>query len=318
MNSKTRDQPTSPRSFHVEHTSRETLSQCPRCRATKLVDWAVLRDHSITQEEFHVMDCAACGFRFTNPRPAQNEHARYYQSDDYISHSNADRSLRDKLYHLARRWGLRRKFRIINRLQPQGKVLDIGCGTGEFLAYLMSRGYLVQGVEPNLKAREQVIANHGISALPALELVAAHEQFQVVTLWHVLEHVPDLHTTFKRLFALLADRGLLIIAVPDRGSWDAEHYGPNWAAWDVPRHVSHFRAEDVRDLLRQHGFELQTIRSMPLDALYISILSEGYHGTSKPWALVKGIMLGLWSNLQSTLSNRPTSSSLYVARKVEP
>lgn len=318
MNSTTISSPDTGGSFHVEHASLERLANCPRCGGATFVPWAIVRDHSITNEDFHVVDCAACGFRCTNPRPTQNESGRYYQSDAYISHSNTASGFQDKLYQLARSWGLRRKYRIIHSLQPHGKVLDVGCGTGEFLAHLMSRGYLVQGVEPNLKAREQVIANHGISALPALELVAAQEQFQVVTLWHVLEHLPDLRNTFKRLFALLADRGLLVIAVPDRGSWDAEHYGADWAAWDVPRHFSHFRQEDVRVLLQEHGFELLATRRMWMDALYIAVLSETYRGASKPWALLKGVLLGSWSNVRSALSGRPTSSSLYIARKVEP
>lgn len=305
-------------SFHVEHARLERLSNCPRCGGNSFVPWALVRDHSITHEDFNLVDCTTCGFRSTNPRPTQGDVGRYYQSDTYISHSNATASLQDRLYQLARRWALRRKYKTIRGLQPHGKVLDVGCGTGELLAYLMGRGYLVQGVEPNLKAREQVIANYGISALPALDLVAAHEQFQVVTLWHVLEHLPDLRATFKRLFALMADRGLLIIAVPDRGSWDAEHYGVDWAAWDVPRHFSHFRQEDVRVLLREHGFELVSTRRMWMDALYISTLSEGYRGATKSWALLKGVALGSWSNLQSAVSGRPTSSSMYIARKVEP
>lgn len=318
MNPTPPSSPHSGGSFHVEHASQETLIDCPRCGGTSFVPWATVRDHSITKEDFQVVDCATCGFRSTNPRPTQNAAGRYYQGDAYISHSNTNSSLQDKLYHLARRWGLRRKYGIIHSLQPNGKVLDVGCGTGEFLAYLMSRGYLVQGVEPSLKAREQVIANHSIAVLPALDMVAAHEQFQVVTLWHVLEHLPDLRSTFKRLFSLLADRGSLIIAVPDRGSWDAEHYGTDWAAWDVPRHLSHFRQEDVHLLLREHGFELIATRRMWMDAPYICTLSESYRGATKPWALLKGILLGSWSNVLSALSGQPTSSSLYIARKAEP
>ena len=318
MISETSSSPPPGQSFHVEHTSLEHLSNCPRCHATGFVPWALVRDHSITHEVFHVVDCTACGFRSTNPRPIQNDTGKYYQSDSYISHSNTAATLQDKLYHFARRWGLGRKYRIIHRLHPHGKVLDVGCGTGEFLAHLMSRGYVVQGVEPNLKAREQVIANHGISVLPTLELITAHEQFHLVTLWHVLEHLPDLRSTFKRIFALLEDRGFLLIAVPDRDSWDAEYYGAEWAAWDVPRHFSHFRREDVVVLLREHGFELVGIRRMWMDALYISVLSETYRGASRPWALIKGVLIGSWSNLQSVFSSRPTSSSLYIAKRAEP
>ncbi len=243
---------------------------------------------------------------------------RYYLAENYISHSNTAASIHDKLYQFARRYGLRKKYRHIHRLQPHGRVLDVGCGTGEFLAHLKSRGYLVQGVEPSLKAREQVIANFSIQVVPTLDLVPAQEQFQVVTLWHVLEHLPDIRTTLKRIFALLADGGLFVIAVPDRESWDAEYYGAHWAAWDVPRHFTHFRQEDIHAMLQEHGFELLQTRHLWIDALYISMLSETYRGSSKPWALVMGVVIGLWSNLQSMLGGRPTSSSLYIARKNEP
>lgn len=302
----------------MEHANLEHLAACPICGAPPTLPGSPIRDYSISQELFHLVDCASCGFRFTNPRPYQGGLEKYYNSPSYISHSNTKTSLQDKLYRIARRIGLRQKFKLIKVQQPFGRVLDVGCGTGEFLSYLLGRGYLVSGVEPNLHAREQAIANYSISVVPALEQVAGTENFQVVTLWHVLEHVPDLRATFKRLFALLADHGLLVIAVPDRESWDASYYRDKWAAWDVPRHFSHFRKKDAERLLHEHGFELITVRRMWMDALYISMLSEAYRGTSKPVALLKGALIGSWSNLVSAFTGRPTSSSLFIARKGKP
>lgn len=262
------------------------------------------------------MDCRGCGLRFTNPRPHKNALDRYYQGDDYISHGTSGTSLQSRLYLAARKWALGRKYALIQRYQTNGKVLDVGCGTGDFLSYLMSRGYLAQGVEPSLRAREQAIAQHGLNVVPAIEQVPAREQFQVLTMWHVLEHVPDLHATFKKLFALLAERGLLVIAVPDRESWDTGYYGPYWAAWDVPRHLSHFRRADVHALLSEHGFELVATRRMWLDAFYIALLSEQYKGASKGMAFAKALLIGGWSNLMSLFSGRPTSSTLYIARRI--
>lgn len=213
---------------------------------------------------------------------------------------------------------MRRKYRAVHSLHPHGRVLDIGCGTGSFLGYLMSRGYLVTGVEPNLRAREQAIAEHAIAVLPAMEQVPRLEQFQVITLWHVLEHLPDLRGTLKRIYSQLADQGALVIAVPDRGSWDASYYGADWAAWDVPRHFYHFTRSDVHALLTEHGFEMVATKRMWMDALYISILSEGYRGSSRTASLIKGLAIGTWSNAVSLLTGRPTSSSLYLAKKVEP
>lgn len=304
------------RSFHVEQYPLEQLFACPLCGHPALQKVAVVRDHSISKENFELTDCASCGFRITNPRPSQNDLGGYYQSDTYISHGTSDHTLQSRLYLLARKWALRQKLALIQRYQSNGRVLDVGCGTGEFLAYLMSRGYLVQGVEPSLRAREQAIAQHGLSVVPTIEQLPAQEQFQVLTMWHVLEHVPAPRATFKRLFALLAERGLLVIAVPDRGAWDSAHYGPYWAAWDVPRHLSHFRRIDVHTMLSEHGFELVATKRMWLDAFYIAMLSEQYRGSSKPMSLAKALPIGIWSNLLSLFSGRPTSSTLYVARKI--
>lgn len=302
----------------MEHTSVETLQSCPICGSSISTLWDTVTDHSISQESFQLVDCTDCGFRYTNPRPQQSELGSYYESDDYISHSNSSRTVQDKLYQLARRRALKMKFNIIHRIQPNGRVLDIGCGTGEFLGYLMSRGYLVSGVEPSVRARESSIAEHAIDVLPSLNAVPVLEQFQVITMWHVLEHVPDLRGTFKRLFSLLAKGGLLVIAVPDRGSWDSDHYGSEWAAWDVPRHLSHFRQRDIHTLLKEHGFHHIGTKRMWMDACYIAMLSERYRGHSGPISLIKGIIIGTWSNLQSIFTKRPTSSSLYISRKAKP
>jgi SAM-dependent methyltransferase len=301
----------------VEHTALESLPRCPLCGSEHRRPYATIPDHSITKERFTVVDCAQCGFRFTDPRPTQSEVGAYYQGGSYISHSNEARSLQDRIYLAARHWSMSRKYALIKAYFPNGRVLDIGCGTGQFLAYLMSRGYLVQGVEPSTEARQQAIADHSFPVVPQLEQVAAQENIQVITMWHVLEHVPDLRATFKRLHSLMADRGLLLIAVPDRGSWDAEHYGTYWAAWDVPRHFSHFRQQDVRILLREHGFTLVRMQRMWLDAYYIALLSERYKGHGSVIAFAKALVIGTVSNLLSLLSDRPASSTLYVARKAE-
>lgn len=296
---------------------RESLPHCPICRSTSFRPGVTIKDHSITQESFQVVACASCGFTFTNPRPFADELDRYYESDDYISHSNRSTGLKEQLYQLARRRAIKGKHNLIAHYHPNGRVLDIGCGTGQFLAYLASRGYLVQGVEPSTTAREHAIREHALGVVPALTAITPQENFQVVTMWHVLEHIPDLRATFKRLYALLAKGGLLVIAVPDRESWDAHHYGTDWAAWDVPRHLSHFRRDDLRTLLHEHGFELLEIRPMWLDAYYIALLSEGYRGRSALLAYPLAVLKGSWSNLLALLGSRPTSSSLYVARKVE-
>lgn len=301
----------------MEHNALEHLKNCPLCSSEEQAHALNVVDFSVTKENFDLVDCLACGFRFTNPRPEANNLDKYYQSEYYISHSNASKSLQDRLYQLARRFTMRGKYRLLKGYQPNGKVLDIGCGTGQFLAHLMSRGYSAQGIEPSLNTREGVIANYSIPVVPSIEDLPHQEQFNVITMWHVLEHIPDLRSHFKKLFALMAEKGILIIAVPDRSSWDARHYGSNWAAWDVPRHLSHFSQKDVHVLLHEHGFTLIETKHMWMDAYYIAMLSEQYKGLGKLSSLIKGITIGMWSNSVSLVTGMPTSSSLYIARKTK-
>jgi len=277
----------------------------------------VATDHTVSQEAFTIAECPQCQAWFTSPRPDEKSIGAYYASDKYISHTNAGLSLQDRLYQLVRRRALRNKRKLIAHYRSGGKLLDVGCGTGQFLGHMKAHGYLVTGMEPDTGARQNAIADHAIEVLPSISGTVSEERFQVVTMWHVLEHVPDLRATFKRLYALLAVGGLLVIAVPDRESWDAEHYGTDWAAWDVPRHLSHFRRKDLRTLFHEHGFELVEIRRMWLDAYYIALLSEGYRGRSSLLAFPLAVFKGTWSNLQALVGIRPTSSSLYIARKAE-
>lgn len=302
-------------SFHVEHTTMERLERCLLCGSIDLVNAATVEDHSISKENFNVCECGSCGYRFTNPRPNQELLPRYYESESYISHSNTSKSLRDKLYQVARKWSLAKKSATIGSYVPSASVLDIGCGTGDFLASLQTKGYHVMGIEPNATARHQATQLHQLVVLPSLDAVSSLEQFQVLTMWHVLEHMPDPRQTIKRAFALLQQGGYLFIAVPIRNSWDAQHYGSGWAALDVPRHLSHFRDNDVRRILADQGFQMVGERKMWLDAFYIAMLSEQYKGRGPFVALLLGTLLGLWSNIQSVLSGRPTSSILFIAKK---
>jgi 2-polyprenyl-3-methyl-5-hydroxy-6-metoxy-1,4-benzoquinol methylase len=210
------------------------------------------------------------------------------------------------------------KRKLISKYRPNGRLLDVGCGTGQFMGHMKAHGYLVTGVEPDTGARGQAIADHAAEVLPSLDLIPSSEQFHVVSMWHVLEHVPDLRRTLKKLYSAMADRGFLFIAVPDRESWDATHYGSDWAALDVPRHLNHLRRQDLKRLFEEHGFALKEVRPMWFDAPYISMLTERHRGAGPLGALIKGTLVGTWSNLLALTSDRPTSSSLYIAQKQEP
>lgn len=292
----------------------ENVPNCPVCGSGSHAIALQATDHTVSKESFTICACAACGFHFTSPRPEQSTIGRYYLSDQYISHAAKASGIRDHIYRAVRQRTLRAKHALIAKYHASGTVLDVGCGTGDFLAYLHAQGYSTQGVEVSPDAR--AIAQTKTTAIaPDLDSVPSHNQFNVVTLWHVLEHVADPATTLRHLHALCSPGALLVIAVPDRESWDCNHYGPQWAAWDVPRHLSHFRRQDIRTLLQQAEFDLVEIRRMWWDAPYVAMLSEQYNGANPFMVLLKGATVGMWSNLMAFASGLPTSSSLYIAQK---
>lgn len=295
----------------------ETVLHCPICGSKTSTLALSAADYTVSRETFSIRACDSCGFQFTSPRPEQDSIGKYYISEDYISHVAKATSLKDRIYHQVRRRAIQGKHRLIQKYHTSGNVLDVGCGTGDFLSYLKQKGYAVQGVEVSERARSLAEAK-GIPVAEEMKHVPAEAQFKVITLWHVLEHMADPKQTLSQLYERCTADALLVIAVPDRSSWDCEHYGAQWAAWDVPRHLLHFRREDMQRLLDNSGFELIQARSMWFDAPYVSMLSEQYRGAGPVVALVKGAFVGLWSNLIALASRRPTSSSLYLVQKRKP
>ena len=294
----------------------ETVEICPVCRSTTSTVALTATDHTVSQEYFDIRKCDGCGFHFTSPRPEQNSIGKYYLSENYISHVAKATSLKDRIYHRVRRRAIRHKHKLISGYHSSGAVLDVGCGTGDFLAFLQEKGYSAAGVEVSPNARTLAEAK-GLKVADKLNDIPAQAQFQVITLWHVLEHVPDPRHTLEQLYARCTEDALLVIAVPDHDSWDCKHYGVKWAAWDVPRHLSHFRRADMKRLLQETGFEPIATKHMWFDAPYVSMLSEQYRGAGPEGSLLKGALFGLWSNVVAWTFGRPTSSSLYLARRAK-
>lgn len=292
----------------------ETIMLCPICNDPDASIHLNVEDHTVSHERFSIRQCGACGFQFTSPRPAQDRIGSYYFSDSYISHAEKASGIKDHIYHWVRKMAIRSKCRMIQQHHYSGNALDVGCGTGDFLAYLNQKGFVAQGVEVSSAAREAARAKE-VPVSPALADVDPNTAFDVITLWHVLEHVPDPRTTLKDLFKRCSKGGLIVIAVPDNESWDCQHYGPLWAAWDVPRHLSHFRRKDIHRLLKEVGYSLVETKPMWFDAPYVCMLSEQYRGAGHFAAFLKGAAVGLWSNLAAMGSKHPTSSSLFLAIK---
>lgn len=290
--------------------------ECPVCGNHRFKMVFTVKDHFVTHEEFPIHACIRCGMMITSSLPGQAEFGRYYKSEDYISHSDTRQGLVNKAYHAVREIMLNIKLRTIRKVSQKktGTLLDIGTGTGYFLNHMKNNGWKVSGTERDESARKFALERWGIDVRSDEELFTFEPySFDVITLWHVMEHLPSIEQHWKILSKLLKPDGVLIIALPNAGSFDAHHYGKYWAAWDVPRHLWHFAPDHISELGQKHGFRLTRLKRMPFDSFYISIMSEKYKGSSMP--LFKGIFWGKISWLSSIINPRKCSSLIYIFKK---
>ncbi len=257
-----------------------------------------------------------CGFAFTQDHPEEDALGHYYDSDDYISHSDTSKGLVNKIYKIVRSRMLNKKRSIVmkeTRLET-GSLLDIGSGTGHFASSMKDAGWSVRGIEINRKAREAATVNFGLEIIsPEEKSTLEPASFDCITLWHVLEHFTDLYGYIKEINRLLRSGGTCIIALPNISSSDAQHYGKYWAAFDVPRHLWHFNPDVFGFLFEGRGFRLVNIRPLPFDVFYISILSERYKGSSP--AFVTGMIKGAYFAVKALFNIRKSSSLIYVLKK---
>lgn len=288
------------------------ITQCPLCNGTTFIPYLQTTDYSVSHETFSLVQCTSCKFVITSPVP--EDLGKYYASDVYISHANKTNSLTDILYKIARKSTVQWKVNLIEYYRnSEGKsLLDYGCGTGYFLREAQQRGWKISGVEPADQPRESAQQRTRTSIVKNLEQLP-DTTFDVITLWHVLEHIPDLHIVLTKLLARLSSKGTLLIAVPNHASADAKHYGKFWAAYDTPRHLWHFTRNDMIALLGKHAVTVRDVLPMKLDALYVSMLSERYKQSSGP-ALIKGIWQGIRSNLKAQ-ADKEYSSLIYIATR---
>lgn len=293
-----------------------THKNCPLCNGSDIGKRFACKDFFATGEVFDVYECHGCGFVFTQNIPDEKEIGRYYESQSYISHSNTKKGLFNKAYHLVRAIMLQRKVNLMENLTllKNGKILDYGAGTGYFARAMEKRGWDVTAIEKSPKARELSKREFGFEmhAEDYLEKIADKE-FDIVTLWHVMEHIQDLDGFWDELYRIIDDTGIAVIALPNCKSHDAKRYRENWAAYDVPRHLWHFTPMTVMRWGEKHGFILERRITMPFDGFYISMLSERYKGSSL--AGIKGLWTGFMGWLATGTRREASSSIIYVFRK---
>ena len=289
----------------------QNLTTCPVCggeSSKKVMDCI---DYTVSRETFSIVQCIKCGFKYTNPRPDDKEIGKYYESEEYVSHSNSKKGLINTVYHWVRNYSLRKKVELINSQSKKGNLLDIGCGTGEFLSTAVANGWKGQGIEPNDKARNQAISNHKLNVLPESGIASLqNNNFDVITMWHVLEHVHTLNERVLEIYSLLKPGGKAIIAVPNCTSYDASVYGKEWAAYDVPRHLYHFTPETMKALFRKHKMDFVQSYPMKFDSFYVSMLTE--KNVHKQNRLLPAFLNGFKSNLKTKNDAEKYSSVIYV------
>lgn len=288
-----------------------SVDHCPICSSREFTSYGQAKDYTVSHETFQLVRCISCDFLITSPRPEDSQLGKYYESPDYISHSAKATTAFDKLYAISRELALSWKLTLVKKFTPtpNPSLLDYGCGTGFFLRKMKQNGFNIAGVEPSMVARTH--AEKITSTQIHQRIEAVQQDFDVISLWHVLEHVSNLNELIKQLKAHLNQNGILMIAVPNYKSEDAKKYGTIWAGFDVPRHLWHFEQNTMKKLLANHGLRIKAVVPMKLDAFYVSILSEKYRaGKQSISTFARGFMAGLLSNFKAKEKNY--SSIIYI------
>jgi len=268
-----------------------------------------LQDYSVSKEVFELHHNPEYDLLLTYPKPSLEQLPSYYESEDYISHTDSKRSLFEKMYQFIKSIALKNKVTLINSLSSKGKLLDIGAGTGDFLVTAKNSGWQIIGMEPNEKAKA-IAEKKGVEFVNDFKELP-NQSFDVITMWHVLEHVPNLDEYLAELKRLIKPNGTIIIAVPNFKSFDASYYGKYWAAYDVPRHLWHFSKTSIQKLFEKQNMNVAKVLPMKFDSYYVSLLSEKYK-TGK-MNFVRAFFVGLKSNLNGKTTNE-YSSHIYIIK----
>jgi 2-polyprenyl-3-methyl-5-hydroxy-6-metoxy-1,4-benzoquinol methylase len=288
-------------------------SSCPVCNSNAITPALTAKDYTVSKQEFSIWQCSNCSLRFTQDVPDETGIPVYYQSEEYISHSDTGKGLINKLYHLVRKRTLSGKRKLIEKYTglKRGNMLDIGSGTGAFINEMQQAGWAITGLEPDTGARTRASILYKLSLKDSAELFSlSPASFDAVTLWHVLEHVHELNEYVLHLKTLLRPGGKLFIAVPNYRSYDARVYKECWAAYDVPRHLYHFSPQSMKALVEKHGLKITSCKPMWYDSFYISLLSSKYkNGRSN---FIHAGWTGFVSNLKALFDTGRCSSVIYI------
>jgi len=291
-------------------------TDCPSCESKNITFVLKAKDHTVSNEEFEIWQCNICTLRFTQSIPGKEQIVAYYKSENYISHSDTNKGLVNFLYHKVRKRTLVAKRKLIEKSAAisNGEILDIGCGTGYFLHSMQQAGWKITGLEPDETARDKAKELYGlIVQSPEVLFQLPPSTFDVITMWHVLEHVHELKGYVKQIRRLLKPNGRLLVAVPNYTCYDQYVYKQYWAGYDVPRHLYHFSPDAMINLLVEYELKLLSVRPMLFDSFYVSMLSEKYKTGKNNF--VKAVWVGLVSNFKALRDKEKCSSVIYIIGK---
>lgn len=288
-------------------------NKCPWCGSEKAQINLWLKDEFLSKEDFHICECLNCGLSYTMPRPNKEKIGEYYKSEEYYSHQENKKGFIPRLYESVKKVNLKHKYNLATQGLNVGKMLDIGCGVGDFLHTAEEHGWTCTGVEPSedakaiakTKTKTNIINSEDMEKIP-------DATFDLITMWHVLEHVDDLKWQIEQLHRLTKTKGRIVIAVPNYKSYDAQYYKELWAAYDVPRHLSHFNKNVLTKIFKSKNLELVRTDKLIWDAYYISYMSEQYKQHKFP--LLKGTFRGCISNCKAR-HTKEWSSMVYIFEK---
>lgn len=304
----------------MEH-SLETLQNCPACGGKNISARLECIDYTYSKKPFKIVGCATCNLQFTNPRPPLEAIGPYYNNPEYVSHTDTNKGLLFTLYGAVKNFTLTQKRKQLESYKTNKTILEYGAGSGDFAAELASHGWKVTAYEPDKNARQKIgDKNKEVTLIEELSIVEPTSK-DIITLWHVLEHVHPLQETLDAFHRILTRDGYLIIAVPNHTSLDAQFYAENWAAYDVPRHLYHFNPASLEKLLKQKGFELIKKKPMWFDSIYVSLLSEknsrstSFVQSALGW--LRASCVGFISNINALFSPEKCSSVTYVFKKAK-
>ena len=299
--------------------THKQFSPCPICNKEDIASLLHTKDYSLTGDDFQIIQCANCTLEYTDPSPSKEAIAPYYNFPSYISHTDTKEGLVNQIYHKVRNYTLTQKTNWVQSLFTghKGQLLEVGAGTGAFAHSMLKKGWKVTALEPDAASRKKALENYDINLLPIEELFQLEPaKYEVITLWHVLEHVHDLNAYMKTFHSLLKPNGRLIIAVPNYTSYDAGFYMNFWAAYDVPRHLYHFSPLSMHYLAKKH--KMSIVQKMPMwfDSFYVSLLSEKYK-ESGIIGMMRAFFVGCISNLIAVRNADRGSSMIYEIKKID-